>query len=82
MNIEFLNQLKPGSKVERTKIGEMNKFSLQWKCHKETPCVAILSNQKCHFFSSSKSEEGRTGPALKGLVPMEEGRWQGKGTGA
>jgi hypothetical protein len=23
------------------------------KCHKETPCVTILNNQKCHFFSSS-----------------------------
>jgi hypothetical protein len=22
-----------------------------WKCHKETLCVALLNNQKCHFFS-------------------------------
>jgi hypothetical protein len=21
-----------------------------WKCHKETSCVAILNNHKCHFF--------------------------------
>jgi hypothetical protein len=38
------------------------------KCHKETPCVAILSKQKCHFFLLFSSyrireEEGRTGPA-------------------
>jgi hypothetical protein len=41
MNIEFLNILKSpheGDKVERRQIEEMN----IWKCHNETPCVAIF----------------------------------------
>jgi hypothetical protein len=42
----------------------MNQFGLQyiytWKCHKETPCVAILNKQKCHF--SKTGQEGKTGP--------------------
>jgi hypothetical protein len=36
--------------VERRKIDEMSQFGLQWKCHKETPCVAIL-NKNDIFFS-------------------------------
>jgi hypothetical protein len=43
-----------------------------WKCHKKTPCLAtfISNKQKYHvfsfifyLFSSTKSEECRTGPA-------------------
>jgi hypothetical protein len=28
----------------------MNQIIYSWTCHKETPCVAILRRQKCHFF--------------------------------
>jgi hypothetical protein len=53
----------------------MNQFGLwhiyTWKCHKETPCVDILSKQKCHFFLL---QNWRTGgwnrSCLGGLVPV------------
>jgi hypothetical protein len=34
-----------------------------WKCHKETPCIAIIK-KKSQFFSFYKirEQEGRTGP--------------------
>jgi hypothetical protein len=34
-----------------------------WKCHEETPCIAILNNQKCHFkkFYKIREQEGRRG---------------------
>jgi hypothetical protein len=36
-----------------------------WKHHKETPYVAILNKQKCHFkkIYQIEEQEGRTGPA-------------------
>jgi hypothetical protein len=38
---------------------------------KETPCVAILNKQKCHFFSFTKSENRRVEEVLAGgLVPV------------
>jgi hypothetical protein len=47
--------------VESRKIEERNQFSLQfiytWKCHKETPCVAIL-NKKKSFFSYTNWRAG------------------------
>jgi hypothetical protein len=42
-----------GAKVERRKIEEMNQFMyiihINMECLRETPCVAILNKQKCHF---------------------------------
>jgi hypothetical protein len=32
-----------------------------WKCHNETPCVAILNKQKCHF---SKMKEKKVKQVL------------------
>jgi hypothetical protein len=46
-----------------------------WKCHKETPCVAILNKQKYHFFSSTKSETRR---AERGFVLGGERTWEGE----
>jgi hypothetical protein len=34
--------------------------------YKETPCVAILNKQKCHLFSSTKSENRRVEQVLPG----------------
>jgi hypothetical protein len=66
MNVEFFNLLKPPkkrTKVERSKIEEMNQFVFYfiyiWKCHKETPCVAILNKQNVIFFSFTKSKNRR-----------------------
>jgi hypothetical protein len=35
-----------------------------WKCRRETPCIAILNKQKCHFFFFYKiiEQENGTGP--------------------
>jgi hypothetical protein len=35
-----------------------------WKCHKETPCVAILRNKNVSFFFiyKTRKQEGETGP--------------------
>jgi hypothetical protein len=63
---------------------EMNKFGLEhiykWKYHKETPCVAIFKKQKCHFsfFYKIGEQDGKTGPAWAGGVPMGGGRRWGK----
>jgi hypothetical protein len=58
-----LNHHKKGSKVEKRKIEEMNLFRLQyiytWKCHKVTPCVGILNNQKYHFLKNSTKSKNR-----------------------
>jgi hypothetical protein len=64
----------------------MNQFGLlyiyTWKCHKETPCVAILNNEKCHFFLllflyKIGEQEGGTGPAWdRGWY-----QWEGEGFG-
>jgi hypothetical protein len=46
----------------------MNQFRLSyiytWKCHKETPCIAILRKLKCLFCCCYKigEQEGRTDP--------------------
>jgi hypothetical protein len=46
-----------------------------WKCHKETPYIAILKPTKMSFFSFTKLENGRVEQVLSGWgVPMEEGR--------
>jgi hypothetical protein len=43
-------------KVERRKIEDMNQFKLKYiytrKCHKESPCRAILNKQKMSFFKN------------------------------
>jgi hypothetical protein len=55
--------------VRRGKIEEMDQFGLSyiytWKCHKETPCIAILNKQKYLFFFFFKNgeQEGQTGPS-------------------
>jgi hypothetical protein len=38
------------------------------KCHKETPCVAMLTNENVIFFPfyKIKEQEGRIGPAWGG----------------
>jgi hypothetical protein len=48
----------------------------------EIPCVAILNKQKCHlfFFYKIGEQEGRTGTAWGGLVPVG-GEEVGKGCG-
>jgi hypothetical protein len=61
------------------KIEEMNqlgyKYIYTWKCHKETPYIAMLNKQKCHFFLLQIGEqEGRTGSVWGVLVPVGEGR--------
>jgi hypothetical protein len=62
--------IKKETKVEGTKR-EVKQFRLYyiytWKCHKETPCVAILNKQKCLFFFfiyKIKEQESRTGSSL------------------
>jgi hypothetical protein len=54
-----------------------------WKCHKETPCIAILNKPKCHFFSSfTKSENRRVEQVLSGGVGTSgRGRRWEKGVG-
>jgi hypothetical protein len=52
---------------------EMNQFRLYythtWKCHKETPCAAILNKQKyLLFFSFTKSDNRRAEQILPGGV--------------
>jgi hypothetical protein len=43
-------------------------ITYMWKCHKETPCVAILKDAKnVIFFSSTKSENRRVKQVLPGL---------------
>jgi hypothetical protein len=49
---------------------------------KETPCVAILNKQKCHFsfFYKVREQKGRTGLVWWKLVPVGGGRekvWKG-----
>jgi hypothetical protein len=50
-----------------------------WKCHNETPCVAILNKQKCLFFKN-EGQEGKMGPVL-GLLAVGEGKICGRGEG-
>jgi hypothetical protein len=51
-------------------------------CHKKTPCIAILKEQKCHFFTFTKikEQEGRTGPVWGTGINGREWRY-GKGMG-
>jgi hypothetical protein len=47
-----------------------------WNCHKETPCIAILNKQKCHFFPffyKIREQEGRTGPDSRDWYQWERG---------
>jgi hypothetical protein len=39
-------------------------YAYIWKCHKETPCIAILNKQKAFF----PKQKDKTGPVW-GLVP-------------
>jgi hypothetical protein len=39
-----------------------------WKCHNETPCIAILNKQKC-LFLKNREQEGKTVPVWV-LVPV------------
>jgi hypothetical protein len=51
-----------------------------WKCHKETPCVAIL-NKNVFFFSFTKLENRRAEQVLpgRGVGNSVRGRRWGKG---
>jgi hypothetical protein len=61
----------------------MNQFGLEciyvWKCHKETPYIAILNKNVMFFFYKIGEHEGRTGCVWEGLVPVGGGRMWGKG---
>jgi hypothetical protein len=52
------------------------KYICTWKCHKETPCVAILSRQKCHFllyFAKLKNRRAeQVLPGVTGISGMGE----------
>jgi hypothetical protein len=48
-------------KLVETTIKKEEEMIYTWKSHKETPCVAILTNQKFHFFSSFLIQNQRTG---------------------
>jgi hypothetical protein len=56
-----------------------------WKCHKETPCVAILNKQKVPFSLSFfflykiGEQKGGTSPAWVRLVLVGERRRWGNG---
>jgi hypothetical protein len=54
-----------------------------WKCHKETPRVAIVNKQKCHFFflSFAKSENRRVEQVLPGGRLGGWYQWEGRGGG-
>jgi hypothetical protein len=58
--------------TERRKIEQMNQIRLQyiytWKCHKETPGVAVFHKQKCHFFPFTKLENRKAEQVLPGDV--------------
>jgi hypothetical protein len=48
----------------------------------ETPCIAILNKQKCHFFSFTKLENRRAERVLsRGLAPLRGDRMWRKGAG-
>jgi hypothetical protein len=50
------------TKVERRKIEQMNQISYNiyaWKCHKETPCVAILNKQKFIFLNKINNRKAK-----------------------
>jgi hypothetical protein len=55
--------IRKGLSLRKKKKEEMNQFRPWYldtqKCHKETPCVAILNKQNVFFFSFTKSENRR-----------------------
>jgi hypothetical protein len=53
-------------------------YIFTWKCHKETPCVAILNKQIYHFFSSTKLENKRVEQVLSRGWYQWEGGESGK----
>jgi hypothetical protein len=74
--------VKKETKVER----KIEKNQCGMKCHKDTPCVAILNIPKCHFFLFYKigEQESRTDPAGRGMggwYPWKGGRMWGMGVG-
>jgi hypothetical protein len=58
----------------------MNQFRLwyiyTWKCHKKSPCVAILNKQKCGFFFIYKIKGEQNRSCLVGWY-----QWERKGGG-
>jgi hypothetical protein len=70
MNIEFLNLLNPPLKKTVRKKKNRGDESIWAIIHiymevpQESPCVAILSKQKCHFVSFTKSENQRAEQVL------------------
>jgi hypothetical protein len=51
-------------KVERRKIEGMNQLKFYciytWKCHNETPCIAILKNKNAFFKKQRTGRENRS----------------------
>jgi hypothetical protein len=56
---------------------------INMKCHKETPCVANLNKQKCHFFLYKTGEQEGEQVLLGGgrLVPVGGAMRFGKSVG-
>jgi hypothetical protein len=55
-------------------------YTYIWKFHKETPCVAILNKNKCHFvlIYLIKEQKGVTGAAWGVVISVrEEDVWKG-----
>jgi hypothetical protein len=54
-----------------------------WKCHKETPCIAILNKNVIFFFYKIREQEsGKMEQVLsEGVVAVGEQRMWGKGIG-
>jgi hypothetical protein len=65
----------------------MNKFEIlyiyTWKCHKETPCRAILNRQKCSLTTTKKKKKKNHQPKIEqegkiglvwGLIPVGGGK--------
>jgi ribosomal protein S11 len=61
--LNWLNNHKKGTKVERKKIQKMNTYL---EATQENPCVTILNKQKHHFFCKIGEQEDRTGPSWSG----------------
>jgi hypothetical protein len=78
-----LKHHRKGTKVERRKIRDEPNWAIihiSMECHKETPHVAILNNQKSHFFSYTKLENRRMEQVLPGVFGTsgrgeEVGKW-------
>jgi hypothetical protein len=61
-------------------LQETQLYIYTWKYHKEMPCVAILSKQKCHVFSFTQSDNRREGQDLLRRISTC-GRWEEVGKG-